>query len=1126
MKNRWVCFDPSLYHAVEEVRSGTRRSLALFTPKFWKRLTPQNLDELCELGFSPPTSAQDAEASATALPDVAVPFSLPSLAVPLDKTQGSLPGLATDNQDALAQEPLPEHTASAALNTSKASSIMTETTTMTTMTIPDDELEKIEEWCKEDLVSLPFASLPASDGMIDPFTDTELQELQQHLHSGHLKKTNLCRGCLESEGPRKLHRTVREVDRATHTLHIDIAGPFTVSDDGFTYFLVGALRMPGFPLMIDVRNLTSRTSTEVCDELEKMVAFFEALQSEGFTIGETSRIKRLHSDRAGEFTAPYFSRFLANHKTIHHSFTSGYDPQANGTAERAVGLVKSLASRCLCAAKLEGTYWSYAVRYAAQSLLCNSLQLRQKSLPFGTSVVAQVLGHKDVRFPQPRSLTGRLLFWDHLHDSTSYILCPPEDDVSDPLVQRASLPVRLPPGANLDDLAGLQPLPAQKFFDKPLASAPSSQDQPKDLDPDPLPASTDEDRADSDDDVLVEISHSACDALPHDCPFTFLSLSSEDKIEDASDLHDLTSSDPLPEELRKQGVTHIPVTADEVLRSDGEERFKWMAAGRKEIDNLQGTGTVEGISPERKEQVKLKAKSQGRKYIELPSKVVFTIKPDKYKVRVVACGNKTSEIYGKISTTDLDAAMLRFLLSWGASSSSHAIASLDVTAAFLNAALPEGMVVVLRPPTILYKLQLLPPGHVWLVHKAIYGLREAPSLWSEQRTEVLTQTTFTSEGERYCILLSEVHKSLCLLVKQRSLLKKPVTDQFGLTSKVLPRDVLALSGIYVDDFLTVGPPQLVHDFLTALRKLWKTGDPQYLSPEVDITFLGVTIKMTEQGLLLHQHYYTEDLLKEHSSHITARKRMTSGEPDHFRKDDPLPPDASNPEHLEWIKRGQRILGGLLWLSTRTRPDLAFAVSSTAQVLTKDLELLKVKLRHILQYLNTTKTMGLLYVYPPRRDLTEFTVFGDSSFAPSGRHSQSGFTVHLSFGKVRHLIHWQSLRESKVAESSAESELYALASARKAARNFRLLIRESFTTSVILSLRCDNTAAISMLEEPGWRTRYISIHGEAARQEMINRSMVLTYVSTDRQLADPLTKPTSALVNSLIFPQWGLVTFRG
>ena len=169
-------------------------------------------------------------------------------------------------------------------------------------------------------------------------------------------------------------------------------------------------------------------------------------------------------------------------------------------------------------------------------------------------------------------------------------------------------------------------------------------------------------------------------------------------------------------------------------------------------------------------------------------------------------------------------------------------------------------------------------------------------------------------------------------------------------------------------------------------------------------------------------------------------------------------------------------------------------------------------------------MGLLYAYPKKPHLTEFTVFGDSSFAPSGKHSQSGFTVHLSYGNFRHLIHWQALREPKIAESLAESELYALASAHTSARNFRLLLRESITTSVVMSLRCDNTAAIAMLDEPGWRTRYISIYGEAARQEMISRTMILTYVSTDRQQADPLTKPTSALVNSLIFPQWGLVSF--
>ena len=209
-------------------------------------------------------------------------------------------------------------------------------------------------------MSLPWSDfdLPVSNGSILPLSEPELQELAEHVHSGHVKKSNLCRGCLEAEGPRRTHRSIRDIDKATHTLHIDIAGPLVTSNDSFTYFLVGALTLPGFPLLIDVRLLTTRTSTEVCDELEKMVAFFEALQSEGFAIGETSRIKRLHSDRAGEFTAPFFARFLANHRTIHHSFTTGYDPQANGTAERTVGLIKSLAARCLANASLDGSYWS------------------------------------------------------------------------------------------------------------------------------------------------------------------------------------------------------------------------------------------------------------------------------------------------------------------------------------------------------------------------------------------------------------------------------------------------------------------------------------------------------------------------------------------------------------------------------------------------------------------------------------------------------------------------------------------------------------------------------------------------------------------------------------------------
>ena len=106
--------------------------------------------------------------------------------------------------------------------------------------------------------------------------------------------------------------------------------------------------------------------------------------------------------------------------------------------------------------------------------------------------------------------------------------------------------------------------------------------------------------------------------------------------------------------------------------------------------------------------------------MELPSKGVFTIKPDKYKVRIVACGNKTADTYGRVSTTNLETAMLPYILSWAASLPDYALATLDVTAAFLNAPLPPGRIVALRPPSILYKLQLLP--------LAMCGLFTKPSL--------------------------------------------------------------------------------------------------------------------------------------------------------------------------------------------------------------------------------------------------------------------------------------------------------------------------------------------------------------------------------------------------------------
>ena len=299
----------------------------------------------------------------------------------------------------------------------------------------------------------------------------------------------------------------------------------------------------------------------------------------------------------------------------------------------------------------------------------------------------------------------------------------------------------------------------------------------------------------------------------------------------------------------------------------------------------------------------------------------------------------------------------------------------------------------------------------------------------------------------------------------------------------------------------------------------------FLTPGMEFSFLGITLELTTVGLLLHQQTYTEALLEEYQDVTPKRQRATTGEPDHFDKDAKSSPDMTNPEHVEWVKRAQKILGALLWLSTRTRPDIACAISLAAQALWHNLDQLKIRIRHLLQYLNTTKTFGLLYTSPQKEQpstLSEFTVFADSSFAPSGKHSQTGYVILLSFGSVRHLIHWHSTREKKVAESSAESELYALCTSFKTARNFRLLTHETITTEVIMNMRCDNTAALAMIDEPSWRTRYISIYGESLRQEVLKRHLIISYVTTDLQLADPLTKPTSIKINVHLLPLLGLI----
>ena len=168
------------------------------------------------------------------------------------------------------------------------------------------------------------------------------------------------------------------------------------------------------------------------------------------------------------------------------------------------------------------------------------------------------------------------MFWDHLADQGSYILCPPKGEHDDPLAYKAELPVLSPPDvpdSMLDakakeDAKEGEPSETKTKFETHLLRG---SDEPLDLDP------TGEGLMGT---------------------FTFLYLSSEDcrdAIRNAEaqgltgeEVHDTELSDnhSTEEEKRKQATTHINVTSDEVYKSTGETPRKWLSAGENEISNL------------------------------------------------------------------------------------------------------------------------------------------------------------------------------------------------------------------------------------------------------------------------------------------------------------------------------------------------------------------------------------------------------------------------------------------------------------------------------------------------------------------------------------------------------------
>ena len=153
----------------------------------------------------------------------------------------------------------------------------------------------------------------------------------------------------------------------------------------------------------------------------------------------------------------------------------------------------------------------------------------------------------------------------------------------------------------------------------------------------------------------------------------------------------------------------IPVTPKAVASSQGGMRERWLVSIYKEIENFLQNMAIEDAVPS----LVVRWKGSGR--WPLPCQMVFVLKPltqsqqigddvqaeYKHKSRLVICGNFASWGEHPTTTTNLDAPLLRLMLSLSCSAETT-WSSIDITSAF-NADIHDDDTVLVTPPPILVK---------------------------------------------------------------------------------------------------------------------------------------------------------------------------------------------------------------------------------------------------------------------------------------------------------------------------------------------------------------------------------------------------------------------------------------
>lgn len=846
---------------------------------------------------------------------------------------------------------------------------------------------------------------------------------------------------------------------------------------------------------IEVHKLvTPLPSRQQKDVMKAVVDMYMALRADGFIVTQ------LHTDCAGEFVSQALADWCSS-RTILHSYTPGDQPQTNGRCEAAVQATKAQIRRMLHGAKADFSRWPLAARCANELWRLKRIGQKPKLPPFLTEVLIRkrFWRTKELEPTQEKALYIMPSFVHHGHwversDGSQVVSRMVMHGLNEPpnLQTWIALEDELNPIQLRRRLRGKTAV--QSFLVEGESTPEERQVIPEDM----YVGDEEEDkRMERDVQLRRLIEEEMSHAIYDDPMVANLVVDTMASLKEATIPH------------QQNEVLQTRVVSQAEVRRNVEA---WIPSIKAELESL--FTTKEALVTIQESEVKALIDQELAEII--PSKLVFTLKPDqndpmgRKKARLVACGNfvEATESASELFAGGATAVALRAALSVSSQFGWFGLV-LDIKTAFLNAPM-QGVAMIeasderkpqkrtiLKPPPLLIAAGLARPTDFYEALKAVYGYRQSPRLWSDFRDLELSRIRIPYRGT---------------WLRLNQLVSEP--SMWRITPEESEDQLVGMLLTYVDDFLLTGEMEVIDLVARELRNKWETSKPELVDHQAGVRFLGTELWRSPEGLWFStQINYTTDLLRrnlgEEQSEWTIKKLPMAKEVS--------PPNVPGDVDIAKVRQAQRVVGELVWLSTRTRPDIGYAVSRMASLITKDPGLVVELARQVWNFLAGTIHHGLVFRNQP--DEKELRVYTDASFNETCQGC-----VLVFWGES--LLLWKSSRQPVVTVSTAECELVEIMEGVCSGEAIRVVMEEMLYMKVRSITFTDSSSAMAIIsgDSGSWRTRHLRKRAQALRSRVLQADWLIRHIPGREMPADVGTKVLSTEKFEMLKKLLGMVAY--